>query len=148
MEKLVVISKIVPLQYNTFAIIVFVSFALKHLMHYIILILSHLSARPRARGAEFGSSSGASPKGVWWSTRDKLHGYSYFFARRQAPVHLTTILEFMLSYILIMNLAYALGCRNWSDALVALGLLSYPYLVDPIARHRLVALARHRCRIQ
>jgi hypothetical protein len=35
----------------------------------------------------------------------------------------------MLSYILIMNLAYTLGCQNWSDALVALGLLSYPTLL-------------------
>jgi hypothetical protein len=112
MEKIVVISKIVPLQYNTFAITVFVSFALKHLMHCNILILSHLSARPRARGAEIESSSGVSPQGVWWSTRDKLHGHSHFFGRRQAPIHLTTILEFMLSYILIMNLAYTLGCQN------------------------------------
>jgi hypothetical protein len=39
---------------------------------------------------------------------------------RQAPVHLTTILEFILSFILIMILGCALGYRSWIDTLVAL----------------------------
>jgi hypothetical protein len=35
---------------------------LKHLMHCIILILAHLSARLRPRGAKIRNSSEASPK--------------------------------------------------------------------------------------
>jgi hypothetical protein len=43
----------------------------------------------------------------------------------QALVHLTTILEFILSYyILIMILGCALGYRSWLDTLVALRQLS------------------------
>jgi hypothetical protein len=34
-------------------------------MHYIILILSYLSARTHPRGAEIRNSSGASSKGVF-----------------------------------------------------------------------------------
>jgi hypothetical protein len=52
------------------AITIFASLALKHLMHCIILILSHPSARPCAHRAEIGNSSGGTLKGVWWSTRD------------------------------------------------------------------------------
>jgi hypothetical protein len=48
----------------SFAIAVFAYFELKHLMHCIILILAHLSARPRPRGAKIRNSSGASPKEV------------------------------------------------------------------------------------
>jgi hypothetical protein len=40
----------------------FCIFSLKHLMHCIILILAHLSARPCPCRAEIESSSGASPK--------------------------------------------------------------------------------------
>jgi hypothetical protein len=43
---------------------------------------------------------------------------------RQASVHLTTILEFVYLYILIMILDCALGCRSWIDTLVALRLFS------------------------
>jgi hypothetical protein len=40
---------------------------------------------------------------------------------RQAPMHLTIILEFILSYYtLIMILGCALGYRSWLDTLVAL----------------------------
>jgi hypothetical protein len=58
-----------------YAIAIFASFALKHLMHCIILILAHLFARPHPRGGKIRNSSGASAKGVWWSTSDKLHEY-------------------------------------------------------------------------
>jgi hypothetical protein len=44
---------------------------------------------------------------------------------RQAPMHLTTVLEFCYLYILIMILACALGYNSWIDTLVALRLLSY-----------------------
>jgi hypothetical protein len=54
---------------------VFTSFALKHLMHCIILILAHLSTRSRPRGAEIRNSRGTSAKGVWWPVSDKLRGY-------------------------------------------------------------------------
>jgi hypothetical protein len=43
-----------------YAIPVIASCALKHLMHYVILILSLLSNRPRIHGAGIGSLSEAS----------------------------------------------------------------------------------------
>jgi hypothetical protein len=52
-------------------------------------------------------------------------------------VHLTTILEFVYLYILIMILDCALGCRSWIDTLVALRLfsdLSLPILWLEIGR--------------
>jgi hypothetical protein len=39
---------------------------------------------------------------------------------RQAPVHLTTVIEFVYLYILIMIFGCALCYRSWIDTLVAL----------------------------
>jgi hypothetical protein len=42
-----------------------------------------------------------------------------------------------------MILECALGCRSWIDTLVVGRLPSDPFLVDPMARDKLLAMARH-----
>jgi hypothetical protein len=63
-------------------------------------------------------------------------------------MHLTTVLEFLFTFILFMILDCALGCRSWIGTLVAFELLSSLSLLNPIARDRSFAMARCRYRLR
>jgi hypothetical protein len=88
-----------------------------HALHHVD-IGSCMCICDRSCGAGIGYQKGVNPRGVRRSTSAKCGDTYIAFGSRKAPVHLTLYFSFFL-YILFMNLACALGCRSWIDALVA-----------------------------
>jgi hypothetical protein len=73
------------------------------IMHHIALCtpcialyfsVSYLCICDRPYGAEIGSPTDSSPKGVGWSTSAKCEDTNISFGSRQASVHLTNALIF------------------------------------------------------
>jgi hypothetical protein len=118
-----------------------------HALH--ILILTHIYAYTgRSRGVEIENSSGASAKGVRWSTSTKCEDTNIAFGSRQAPVHITNILELYFSLCFNYNswMCIRLWELDWCPSCIKVTFRSI--LVNPIARDRSLAMARHRYRSQ
>jgi hypothetical protein len=107
-----------------------------HHIYYIYVSVSYLHIYDRSRGARTRGTIGASiSQGRWLRAKP-----------RQAPMHLTKILEFILSHLypLFMILGCALSSSSWIDTLLHYS--NFPiYPCYPITRDSPLAMARRRC---